>query len=246
MGAMSGQSTKTATLRFETEDDAINFARQQVEHSQDWLASNNLCCAKRYEDGRLDIAVHLTARKYARKFQLVLSAIPNIPMKDPGSNFVPESAGQQGQFGLKSHLMLVWSDKTGKRPQKVIPSTVRLEVLDEALQFNGDMFPRSLLLKDLLEVRRILGKREIAVHLAAANLHCGSVDCLIKGVSEIVKGVRCDGTEIVGDIPIDQSDLQHLVSCLRIALFDHDLTASLEEGVTSIFELDNVFFSPRD
>ena len=50
--------TDTVRLRFDSQDDALDFARRSVEKSQDWFARNPFDFAKCYGEGELDIVVN--------------------------------------------------------------------------------------------------------------------------------------------------------------------------------------------
>ena len=52
-----GDVTKPSSVRFDSQEDALNFARQCVEDSNRWLATYDLNFVKRYEKGELAIVI---------------------------------------------------------------------------------------------------------------------------------------------------------------------------------------------
>ena len=74
-GGASGVSISkdSGGLRFETQDDAINFGIDLTERGNNWLASNNLNVAERYLKG--DLHVVLSIRADAEPH------IPSIPLR---------------------------------------------------------------------------------------------------------------------------------------------------------------------
>jgi hypothetical protein len=53
---------ETAGLRFDTHDDALNFAAQLVNDSKDWLAVHDLNIVKRYKEAELEIVFEFRVR----------------------------------------------------------------------------------------------------------------------------------------------------------------------------------------
>ena len=123
-----GTGVETSGLRFDSQDDALNFARQGVEKSNRLFSSYELALVKRYEVGDIDIAIEVTvADRRSRDYDLIVSAIPSNGRKnvtrarrlDPPVNSFDTNWNQRN--------VLVGVTQLVQCPQVKIPSTVRLE-----------------------------------------------------------------------------------------------------------------------
>jgi hypothetical protein len=67
-------------LRFESPNDAMDFARKSVEQSRRWLAARDLTVAQRYKQGHahLTIIVEASSGMHPSKLELLLCAIPTV------------------------------------------------------------------------------------------------------------------------------------------------------------------------
>ena len=67
----------TFGLRFESHDDALDFARKSVEDGNRWLAVHKLDIAERYARGECEIRLICTARLKVAEYHFIFRAIPN-------------------------------------------------------------------------------------------------------------------------------------------------------------------------
>src|ERR1017187_278592 len=89
----------TAGLRFDTHDDALNFAAQLVNDSKDWLAVHDLNIVKRYKEAELEIVFEFRVRPQRDKFHLVFSSIPDVGFGHT------KSRPQAGRSGSRNSLV---------------------------------------------------------------------------------------------------------------------------------------------
>lgn len=112
-----------AHYRFDTEDDVLNFARQSVEDSHDWLAAHNLTFRECYKNGETCIELHFRPPNPSCKFPYVIRAYAKWRRYPPKALNHIKIGGEVGHFNVcaKQDLMLVWAGDVRKCPQKVIP-----------------------------------------------------------------------------------------------------------------------------
>jgi hypothetical protein len=136
---------KPLRLRFDSQDDALNFVRKSVEESRHWLAARNLTFAQRYVDGQLDLLLTLkcTACPHPRKFNLLLQA---IPAKKSDRAWTRDTATEP--IAAKHHVRKIdvylqnnWVLARPRHPahliKNVILSTIRLESPEEGNESGG-------------------------------------------------------------------------------------------------------------
>jgi hypothetical protein len=63
-------------LRFESHDDALNYADKLVEDGNRWLAVHELNVADRYVSGELEIRINFRARRTAEEYRFIFRPIP--------------------------------------------------------------------------------------------------------------------------------------------------------------------------
>ncbi len=123
---------KSERLRFETQDDALYYARQIVESSHSRLAAENFSLADYYHNCGCYICVELSPKGDARQFKLIMREIPDISLKPCVFNLANmDSNSWIMDAYCKDALMLVWTSHSAESPKFAVPSEVWVEVADE-------------------------------------------------------------------------------------------------------------------
>src|ERR1017187_10348780 len=142
----------TAGLRFDTHDDALNFAAQLVNDSKDWLAVHDLNIVKRYKEAELEIVFEFRVRPQRDKFHLVFSSIPDVGFghTEVASDFDTTSHANHASSNRDHDFVLIPVTNFVECPQNIVASQVRLEPAKERLDF----------------FRQVLGPPETVGHLS--------------------------------------------------------------------------------
>lgn len=231
-------------LAFNTEDDAVHLANVLVEQSRNYLAGHNLTAGERYIAGDGVIKIQLRARGHSGDFPFVLVAAAYKSTKAPKPFHERTVATDNDNVDIHAqhNLMFVWTGDPAKCPEKIIPSVVWFEILDEG-DYVG-MYPETLSLDDIINLDDFPAKREV-------NLLCGdriqhqsaAVNGLIEGVPEVIQGVRCGGAEVAGNLAF-KADFIDILTRVRVSLNEWECSANFVEGQPLRCEIGVVFFGP--
>lgn len=63
-------------LRFDSQNDAINFTSNSIENGNGWLTAYSLDVAKRYKEGNIYIVLKLSIGASASEYDFVFFAVP--------------------------------------------------------------------------------------------------------------------------------------------------------------------------
>jgi len=238
------ENLQPSALRFDTQEDALNFAAKLVEDSKHWLAVHNLNIVKRYKEAELEIVLVCRFDSESEKFHLVLSSIP-----DMGSGHLKESCSLDAS-GPANHaspdgnnvFMLIPVTNFVECPQEVIASQVRLESTKERLHF----------------FRQVLGSPETIGHLSgtSSERECsilridfassdrysvsGIVESVPKILHEIGSSISNDRRDFLGHF-----DLVHnAVRSLRVRLSNSCVWVDTSELFDFPMEISEVLLSP--
>lgn len=181
----SRKESNTTPFRFDSSDDAVNYARHVVEQSNEWLSSDNWRTFKAYPELKADVVCGVSVASRRAQYQLVLSAIPGwrqrkIPepsyFKRISSHDVKRHRGQSFVFACVGHFI--------QGPQGIIPSLVRLERAKKREDFSGESrtcFTYSLGKRNLGPPKREVDLvKKLRVSLGS-NGNC--IGCVVKGRS---------------------------------------------------------------
>jgi len=137
----------SASLCFDSHDDALNFADKQVKDANRWLAVHDLNIANHYVRGDLEIRVIVRSGTNAEQFHFVFRAIPNGSLDQRAApnevRFFPQNvSASHGDGGNDS--VFVGVAKGVQSVKKVIPSFVWLERAHDCRDFVREVFTSAL------------------------------------------------------------------------------------------------------
>ena len=75
-GDLETRCNDAARLRFDTQDDALNFARKSVEDGRRWVRERSFSCSKDYLNNRSCINISGHTLPESNKFKFVAQIIP--------------------------------------------------------------------------------------------------------------------------------------------------------------------------
>jgi hypothetical protein len=237
---------KTAALRFDAFQDAVDFAAKRVESPEDFLSLYDLDFAKRYGDGELELVIELSSRTKGNNHHLIFNAIPNGRvghLKEPSPMNGRTLANPCSSYG-DSRLVLSGIRYFVECPQKLVASQVRLEPAKERLDLWRHILGPS---KRISHLSHTSGEREGAVFGVGFSGGDGnSVRSVVESPSKVLSDVMRDVSNRFWE-GYEELDLVNLMIRLLTIRLNH---SSVGIG---FLELDNFplkilhqFFSPAD
>jgi hypothetical protein len=130
-------------LRFNSQNDALDFAGHCVENGNRWLVAHDIHFSKRYEEGEIDIVLELTIWADATKYHLVLFAIPPRYRQSAGGQKATTEIHSSDSHLCGQETVLASVTKLVECPDKVIPSFVRIERAKERYDIRRDILASS-------------------------------------------------------------------------------------------------------
>lgn len=236
-------------LRFDTENDALNYAKELVQRGNQWAVAQGMVPpGQDYLEAKNEIIldVKFTSGRQPRNFKLITKVIPLVnekiqPPPSEGDCF----AERGGIFQRSAHnsLMSV-SSKTRECPQNRIASIVRLERETEG--YEGRVYVRALPFDLPFEVIWIFSEGEIdALGVGSPQEDCGIAKRLIERGSKFFDYVGGKGADSRGKSVLEL-DFNNLLSGLRIEVSDKFVVARLANRLAQRFQIGEPFFSALD
>lgn len=233
-------------LCFNSQDDALNFARHCVENVRHRIAFNRSNFVKRYAVGALEVVLKLRIGGDNREYDFVLGAII-----DRGRNMNSTTSGATNPKIHVSGEVKEWNQQPMliavvclvQCPNQIIPSSVRLECAKERNYLGRNVFASSF--DHIFEFSFGIGNREIgALGVARTGSDCHGIPRVVEGGSEAPEYVDGDVFEDVGDGA--EFDLVDFVESITVTL-DHTGAGVIFQKLIGLpFEFVNMGLCSRD
>ena len=235
-------------LPFNSRNDSFNFARKSIEDSERWLAANNIRRADHHLESKIKLHLYVTSIPDSRIFKLASMVVPFVDVQSSGTT-------NQRSFGMENRphifhcqgentLMFGSTGQSIERPQNIVTSTVRLELLDERSQIAPDAL--AFVPHCIREFAIFFCEWEISAVDASRPKHEGAVACcLVKRVAQIGDDIGSGFSHRARNL-ISETELYYLFSSLRIVLFDNCVSGFFDEGAAHRFKLNDICFSALD
>jgi hypothetical protein len=239
-------------LRFNSAQDALDFATNRVKEVQRRVLTNRLGFAERYNRGDFEICLCAAVGPNSEQYDLIFSGIPlaydeaaasNVACEDVGA---PEHGYAGGNWNEWPHKpVLVDVVQLVEDPNKVIPSLMRLERHKERDNFIRNIFASSPTYDVRAEFVGTIGNWEVSVLGAnRAGSDGTSVPGLVQGVSEVRNGVLGDVSNSPGDWFV-KPEFKNFISGLTIYFVNKSVRVCLQEGSNFQIQICDMFLSPR-
>ncbi len=246
MAIASSENSNVLGLRFDSQQDALDFADQSVQDSKNWMAFHSLDFAKRYKDAELELTLELCAGSESDKLHLIFCAIPNgMSGNSSESNAanIDMSANHSGSNRLDDFMFICVTDFI-QSAEEIIPSWVRLEPAKEKLDLLRYILASPS--ERVFQVGNASGEGESGKS-GILNSRCNG-----DGVPSFVERTSEISHQVNGDIfkgrweRMSQLDLVHqMVNLIRVNLLNSDVGIGVLELGDFPLKIGKVFFSPR-
>ena len=241
-------------LRFDSQSDALNFARKCAEDGHRWTRERGFSCTNDYLNGRSRIDIAFRTLPEAHEFKLIAQVVPfvgpdlgacrPIDAKRPrpsGSAYNHSAAIERNADDL---LVFVRPGERADPVEQIIPSIVRVEAANEPRQIRVDA-----LASPLYFVIKILGrfsKRKVdTAAISATKQNRRIYERLIERMSEIIHGMR-DRESHRRRQALMEAKFDDVLTGLRVRIVDDVISAALNERSAKRFELIDACFCPID
>jgi hypothetical protein len=232
------QEADAPGLRFDSHDDALNFADKLVKDSKHWLSVHKLDIVNRYQKHDLNVHVEFTSTNIAGKCHLVFGSVPIRHMK----RGVPRSGHRCEAHALANYghrtdgSVFIGITELVESPDEVIPSFVRLEPANEVADFFRNFFKETV--NSLIEFRLTVANGKVC------KLPSKSEHGLIESGAEIVDNVASVPSDAEWH-GLNELELVDLMNAVRVRL-DNFGVSVLIEGVYLPLQFNKVILCPSD
>lgn len=245
---MSDLITEANSLcfRFDSQDDAINFASDCVKKWNRWLTANSIDFAKRYKEGNIEIVLKLRVGAYGCEHDLVFLAIPNRSWNGTGAGnghvFDVHSSGCHANGNNDSVFAGVAS--AVKCPNEIVTSFVRIERAKERNDVRRDIFAATL--NHVVQFSSRTGNGEVGgLGVFDARNNGGGKGCMVECGTETLYCLGCNTCDSSRKF-LGEFDLVNIVESVVISLGNAGVWFCVKETLDPTIKITNVFLSARD
>jgi hypothetical protein len=245
---LGGRPFNSVGLRFDTADDAFDFANKIAQDGHCVARERGFSCAKDYVNDRCEIYIKVAVRGDARNYKLIAKVVPLDGTKHCNTIDVNVLGPYHKAIIFNRYsddaLMFAGACQVAHGVQDIIPSIIWLErdgEIDEIWMHRLAVFP-----DHVGHVDGAFGKGKVnsfAVGSSKGNCHIS--ECLIEAVPQIGQGSMCKNPKFWGQ-PLPESHLNDLISGVGISVANDVVSATLDEVSASRFEVIGACFSVCD
>jgi hypothetical protein len=241
---------ETPRLRFDTQQDALDYGRQLVEDCDRVLVSKSWNFAERYQKAEIDIVLKicfaLTPGSNRSNYDLIFCAIPDGVVGNLDNASALEIPS--GAYGSHAHgnqdCVLLYVGYPVECAEKIVSSFVWLEPPKERMNLMRNICTSSF--ERILEVSGPPGKGEgSALGIEHARGEGGGVGSLVERGAEIANGVESDAVESLRQF-LGEHNCDDDVLPLRVGTKHTLVWAFIAKGPEFFFEITDVMLCPRE
>lgn len=231
-------SQPSRRLRFDTAEDAFDFARQGVEDSRRWLVARGWSIAQQYAEGHLGLhllTLQVSGGSHTGILKFLLFAVPYpIPeLETSVPHNIPENVSRADQVGLQlqNTSVLVFAGDT-QHAEQIIPTRVWLESFEQGMQSAGNGL--AVYAEYPINICSVFREGKV-VAVTSTELEGSAINGLVESMPQIIERIRSVHTEVAGHC--GESPLRDMLSRLRVTLLDANCLAFADEGLESQIEI---------
>lgn len=232
------QEADALGLRFNTHDDALNYADERLKDINHRLLVHKLDIVNRYKHHELNVHVEFTSSNIARKYHLVFGSVPVRHLKGgvPRNRYRGE-AHTLSDYGYRADgSVFIGITKLVESPDEVIPSFVRLEPANEVADFFRNFFKETV--NSVIEFSLTVANGEVL------ELPHKSEHGVIESGAEVIDNVASTPSEAAWH-GLNELELVNLMNAVRVRL-DNSGVSVLIEGEHLPLQFNKVIVCPSD
>jgi hypothetical protein len=240
-GASGSGGSNSGRLRFDSKDNALDFANESVERARDWFAFYNVNALEQYLHGNIDIVLNARTGTEPHVFDLVFRRVPSAV-----TNLRPTRNEASTDADVADHVCHSKRDQDAVRfgvpyavqgPQQLIPSLVWLETSKERTDFRRYLIEATGVVQLASDAGSSLGERETGSFGAGVSKGDGAgVDSVIQGIPQVGDGILHNEGQVSREIG-GQFHLEDLLLRLSIHIDAHGVWPRVQEGLDLGFEI---------
>jgi hypothetical protein len=192
LDAPGGEIQNSGGLRFETENDAINYARYLADYGHELFSGKTLSIIECYREQYVYLYVCGLILGDSEDFEFALRIVPNSSNTDEvdlneSPNGIYPYAAEVNIYG-QDVLVFGWIRESTKCSEQIIPAPIRLQCAQVISKLFRDATPRPVLRFQLLsKLDFAIPEREMSVSKGLRPDELGGcVNGLIQGTSQVV------------------------------------------------------------
>jgi hypothetical protein len=245
LGAGAPERTETKTLRFNSGQDAFDFAYHVVENSNRWLVSNSLNWPERYEKGNLHIVFNVRLGADDGQYDLVFVHVPSGweseaavgtrhgEILDVNVSDIRPDGDEQPMLGPIRHFI--------ECPDKIVPSFVWLERAKQREDIRQQIFASTPVNYVSFQFGGAVGNGKVGVlGVGLARKNCGGKPSLVQDSSQLLSRSDSFINEVVGK-RLGEFDFVSLVHAIHVWLNDTGVWFTIEKSRDPGIEVIDVF-----
>lgn len=225
---------EAATLRFRTQDDALNFAKHCAEDGHNRLAGNHLNFAERYKKFECVVVLKIAAGPNLAQYDLIVEAVPAKRVR-MGNLRGASNIATPARYAVHLHsdvdqgLVLGRVTSLVQGPDGIIPSLIRFERTKERQDIGWNILAASPTNNVRFQFFGAIGNRKIgSLGIRNAAKRRADKTNLIEGRSESFNDLGNQGREFGRD-RLNEFDLVNFAKSIRIQLFNASVRVSFKE-----------------
>ena len=227
-------------LPFNSHDDALNYARHLVEHSNKWLATNDLNVFQAYTQDRCHIVFEARVGPGPAKYELIIGPVPlrwNLKVNESDRRFNMSSHNVK-RYCVDA-LMFAYPAYFVKSPKGVIPSLVRLEFRKKREEFLRE--PLTRISYSTGEVFEFSAKgKACTTKFRRLTFNSNRMDGKIKGGTKVFKCISRKINKGSRQRFPSSFEFMDLMNSVRCWLDDKSVWLSVNECLNSPVKITNV------
>lgn len=246
--ALGAGAENALSLCFDSQDDALNFARDSAERGNDWLARNEVNLAKHYIEGRCNVILEIRSDTDDQVGYFVFRRVPPVHAY-LGRSFnsaieLQRSADGGGAYG-DDRAMRVGVSHAIKCAKQRVPSRVWFEAREQRPYF-GWVSPQATTVKFSEDTGFIICERESGVAGVPTDKGNGvGIHSVVEGIPKVAGCILHDPSYVSGEL-LCQADFMSLLAGLHVFIDNSDVWFSREERIDARFSVFNVFPATLD
>lgn len=233
-------------LRFDSQNDAINFTSNSVENGNGWLTAYSLDFAKRYKEGNIYIVLKLRIGASASEYDFVFFAVPirRVDGTSARNGHMVDVNLVRCHPDRHNNSVFAYIACAVESPNEVIPSLIGIERPKERNDVRRNIFASTL--NHTVKFSTRTGDGEVSrSRMFYAGKHSSCEGSLIKGRTETfdrLDGDTCD----TGWEGLSEFDLVKIIDSIIVTLGYACVGLAIKETLDPTVEIADVLLCSRD